>query len=133
MKVEIAPGRFCEVKTPRPPTHSICRLVPTGDGSTLRAVPMEWTPVVPIRRNELVKLGIYISVTILRRLVKAGAVKGSLVTPKQSTICLVSLHEHLQRTRCDGEQGSAFWTRERKAAYTNAFEALGREEEEGDE
>lgn len=129
MRVEIVPGRFADVTAPKPPTHGLCKFVQSGDGFTLRAVPMTWTPIVSIRRRELVKLGIHISVPILRRLVKAGLVKGSLVTPKQSTIDLVSLHEHLERTRCDGESGSTFWKPERREAYTLAFEPLGREQE----
>lgn len=130
MRVEIAPGRVCEVSMPKPPTHVLARLVPIqGQPGTMRAVPMEWTPVITLRRGELMRHGIYIQVHILRKLVKAGLVKGSLATPKQSVIDLASLHTHLERTRCDGEAGTSFWNETTKGAYANAFEPLARDEE----
>lgn len=131
MRVELSPGRICEVAMPKPPTHVLSRLVPIpGQPGTLRAVPMEWSPVITLRRGELVRHGIYIQVYILRRLIKSGFVKGSLATPKQSVIDLASLHAHLERTRCDGETGTSFWSEGAKAAYANAFEPLAREGEE---
>lgn len=130
MTVEIAPGRFCQIDFPKPPTHILCKLVRIDDRGTMRAIPVEWTPVVPLRRTQLNKLGIHIPVRTLRRLIKAGLVKGSLLTPKQSVMDLLSLHQHVERTRCDHEEPSEFWTTERRNAYVNAHEPMGRHEED---
>ncbi|MES2596416.1 MAG: hypothetical protein V4662_13810 [Verrucomicrobiota bacterium] len=125
MHVQIAPGRVCAVDlgTNEMPTHVIAKLVPVDGTGLMRAVPVEWSPCITLSSKELRKVGIDLPTYIVRKLIKAGFVKGYAPTPRITRVDVLSLRQHLLATRCDG--GSTdFWTRERTDAYLEAFGSL---------
>lgn len=126
IRVEIVPGRITEVSlpdgAPAPPAYVIAKLVPVS-GGLMRVVPIEWTPQITLNSTNMRKLGIHIPLHALRRLIKAGLVRGSVVGVRITTIDIASLYEHLEATRLrDG--ASDFWTPERTDLYLNSFSPL---------
>lgn len=127
IRVEIVPGRITEVSlpdgAPAPPAYVIAKLVPVDGTGLMRAVPIEWTPQITLNSTNMRKLGIHIPLHALRRLIKAGLVRGSVVGVRITTIDIASLYQHLEATRLrDGS--SDFWTPDKVNAYCTAFSPL---------
>lgn len=126
MRVQIAPGRVATVdlKEGPMPEHVISKLVPVDGTGLMRAVPLTWSPHITLNSKNLRKLGIDIPPYIVRRLIKAGMVKGSSPTTKLTLVDAHSLISHIHATRCADGSDAPFWTPARAKAYAEAFGAL---------
>jgi hypothetical protein len=123
VRVELAPGRIYEIQVPvnDVPRFILARLTRRADG-LYQVTPVEWTSKVRLTKKLLRDLGLDISDHVVRRLIKAGFVEGSTISPLVTLIDLESLKAHIERTSSGGD--SAFWTAARVDAYRTAFGPL---------
>lgn len=120
IEVEFAPGRrlTMDVHVSGVPQFCLCRLSRQPNGTYI-PVPVQWASMMRLGKNLATELGLPINEHTLRRLVKAGFVKGYVVAPSTTMVDLVSLYKHLQATRTDLDQ-PCFWTRENLQRWQEA-------------
>jgi hypothetical protein len=119
--VEFLPGRKMEVpayEVNGVPKYVMCRLARQANG-TYALIPEAWNQMVRLTRNTTHKMGVPCGYTALYRLVKAGFVRGSLLTTHTILVDLGSVAEHIRATEL-GEDAPIFWTRDRIDRYRHA-------------
>lgn len=122
LTLEVAPGKDL---VPLPPTHvdrmCLAELIPTGEPSTYRAVARVHEINVRLTNGIAKKLGLGGRSDTLRRLIKAGFVKGQAVAPRCYTFSLTSFFEHQANVRKAADEGTEFWTDENLQRYRAAI------------
>lgn len=120
IKVEFAPGRFMDVPYEQsPPQWCLAKLARQPNGTYI-LVPVQWHTMVRMSRRLCRNLGLDFAEHSLRRLVRAGFVRGHMVGPNTTMVDLESLNAHIEATRVDDGK-EPFWTAERVRRYRDAF------------
>jgi hypothetical protein len=114
--IEVAPGRRV-VDLPRELVRrvAIAEWIPQGDG-TYKPVARVHDEEIPLTDDLPQRLGLGVSHDTLKRLIKAGFVRGCRVAPNRHIFYLQSYYDHVERVREDPD----FWTRERLRDYMQA-------------
>lgn len=121
-EVEVTPG---QVTVPIPP-NSIARIaiyevIPTGEAGVYRHQARVHSAELEVTTAVLRKLGIGIGTRSLKRLIKAGFVKGSNPSPQRHVFSLESYFDHCDRVRAAMEKGENFWTGDNLDRYRTAL------------
>lgn len=134
VRVEFMPGRVAEVpplEVAGVPKYVICRLAKQANG-TYAMVPQTWHQMVRMTKKLHMELGLPCSYKTIYRLVKAGFVKGCLLTTNTLLLDLASLAEHLEKCEVSPEK-KPFWTREREERFRWASSRVNGEPDEDEE
>jgi len=120
--LEIVPGR----KTPpigvRQVSHYvIAEIIATGEPGACRVEARLHNKMVPVTSKMAKALGLGASTDTLRRLIKAGFIKGCRFAPRVYLLDLDSYHAHLALLQRHNDEGTEFWTPERLARYRSAL------------
>jgi len=121
VRVEFMPGRVAELpafEVGGVPKYVMCRLAKQANGH-FALVPETWHQMVRLTSTLHREMGLPCSYRTIYNLVKAGFVRGSLISTRTILVDLASLIEHFKRTEL-GEDKPAFWTRDRIDRYRYA-------------
>ncbi len=115
---EIAPGIFTgAIPQAEMPRYGMTKYVQTPTGP--KQVLVTWSGFEKINKHLPGKLGVKLSVRVLRALVYSGLVKGSRVTPFHTEIDLSDLARH----RAESSKPN-FWNDKRRTAYSLGWQQV---------
>ena len=120
--MEIVPGHTVVPLPPDAiPRVAVHDVIPTGEAGVYRHQARIHSAQVELNTAMLRKLGLGIGITALKRLIHAGFVEGSRVTPQCHVFSIESYFAHCAEVRAVTERGETFWTAERLARYRTAL------------
>jgi hypothetical protein len=128
VRVEFMPGRVMELaafEAASVPKFVVAKLVKQGNG-TFALIPQQWSQQVRLTKQLCREMGIQCDRKIIYNLIRAGLVKGTMISPRNTMVDLVSLVEHIQSCQM-GAGKPVFWTKARIERYR--FASIGAAEE----
>lgn len=132
VRVEFMPGRVMEMQafeSASVPKFVVAKLVKQSNG-LYALIPQHWSQQVRLTGRLCRDIGIQCGRRVIYNLIRAGIVKGTALSPRNTMVDLVSLIEHIQRCQL-GAGKPVFWTKARIERYRFAsFGAIEECEEE---
>jgi|GEM_PF-2605376 len=128
VRVEFMPGRVMEVvpfESASVPKFVVCRLVKQANGM-FALIPQQWSQQVRLTHQLCRDMGIQCDRKIVYNLIRAGFVKGTMISARNTMVDVLSLVEHLQRCQI-GSGKPVYWTKARIEKYR--FASIGAVEE----
>ena len=132
VSVEFMPGRVLELEIPEGaqiPKYVVARIVKQPN-NTYAMIPLQLNTHVRLTQKLPREMGIPCDRRIIYNLIRAGLVKGTMISPRNLMVDLDSLFDHIQRCQV-GVGKPSFWTRGRIEKYQ--FASIGAAEECDDE
>lgn len=128
VSVEFMPGRVMEMEAPEPakvPKFVVAKLARQANG-TYALIPQQWNMQMRLTNKLCRDFGLQCSRKIIYNLIRAGLVKGTMISPRNTMVDIYSLVEHLHRCQV-GAGRPVFWTRANVEKYL--FASIGAVEE----
>lgn len=128
VRVEFMPGRVMQLRafeSAQVPKFVVAKVVRQGNG-TYAMIPQQWSQQVRLTQQLCRDMGIQCDRKIIYNLIRAGLVKGTMISPRNTMVDVLSLVEHLQRCEI-GSGKPVYWTKARIEKYR--FASIGAAEE----
>lgn len=122
------PGRVMEVTafdSATVPKFVVSKVVKQTNG-TWAMIPQQWSQHVRLTQQLCRDMGIQCDRKIIYNLIRAGLVKGMMISPRNTMVDVVSLVEHMERCQI-GVGKPVYWTRAKIEKYR--FASIGAAEE----
>lgn len=124
VRVEFMPGRVMELtpfESAKVPKFVVAKLVKQSNG-TFAMIPQHWSQQVRLTNQLCRDMGIQCDRKIIYNLIRAGLVKGTMISPRNTMVDVVSLVEHIQRCQI-GSGKPVYWTKANTEKYR--FASIG--------
>lgn len=124
VRVEFMPGRVLELEIPagtQVPKYVVARIVKQPN-NTYAMIPLQLNTHVRLTQKLPREMGIPCDRRIIYNLIRAGLVKGTMISPRNLMVDLGSLFDHIQRCQV-GAGKPVYWTKGRIEKYQ--FASIG--------